>query len=183
MSSIRSSRFQLGLMFATTLSLSVLLGPVTEGGAALRRNSSGTKTKMIGGGRNLQQPLYVDDLARGALAAAQPATASKLTLDVVGPVSLPDRELVERAARMQGHEVEIGSINKGLLCFVLGIQRKFSGPGFSPDVVEVIMADTRVDPQPAATALGIQLTGVDEMIKESLDASKGSRARKNEAAK
>ena len=29
MSSIRSSHFQLGLMFATTLSLSVLLGPVT----------------------------------------------------------------------------------------------------------------------------------------------------------
>ncbi len=161
----------------------MLLGPVTEGGAALRRNSSGSKAKMIGGGRNLQQPLHVGDLARAALAASQPAVASHLTLDVVGPVSLPDRELVERAARMLGHEVQISSISKGLLFFVLGIKRKFSGPGFSPDVVEVIMADTRLDPQPAASALGIQLTGVDEMIKDSLDASKGSRLKKSEAKK
>jgi NADH dehydrogenase len=147
----------------------LLLGPVTEGGKALARNARGSKAKMIGGGRNLQQPLYVNDLARAAIAAAQPAIATNRTLDLVGPVSLPDRELVERAARMLGHEVRIGSIHQGLLCLALGIRRRFRGPGFSPDVVEVIMADTRLDPQPAASALGLPLTGVDQMIKDSLD--------------
>ncbi len=145
-----------------------MLGPGTEGAAGLERNASRSKAKLIGGGRNLQQPLYVDDLARAAIAAAQPSVATNRTLDLVGPVSLPDRELVERAARLLGHEVRISSIPKGLLSFVLAIRQRISGPGFSPDVLEVITADTRLDPQPAAQELGIQLTGIDEMIKNSL---------------
>ncbi len=126
------------------------------------------RAKLIGGGRNFQQPLYVDDLARAAIAAAQPSVASNRTLDLVGPVSLPERELVERAARLLGHEVRVRSIPKGLLSFALAIRRRVSGPGFSPDAVEVITANTRLDPRPAASELGIQLTGIDEMIKNSL---------------
>jgi len=89
-------------------------------------------------------------------------------LDLVGPVSLPDRELVERAAGLLGRQVRISSIPKGLLSFMLAIRQRVWGPGFSPDVVDVITADTRLDPQPAASELGIQLTGIDEMIKRSL---------------
>jgi hypothetical protein len=55
-----------------------------------------------------------------------------------------------------------------LLSFVLNIRQRISGPGFSTDVLEVITADTHLDPQPAARELGIQLTGIDEMIKNSL---------------
>ena len=143
-------------------------GGATEGAAALKRNASRRRAKLIGGGRNFQQPLYVDDLARAAIAAAQPSVASNRTLDLVGPVSLPERELVERAARVLGHEVRIRSIPKGLLSFALAIRRRVSGTGFSADVVDVITADTRLDPQPAASELGIQLTGIDEMIENSL---------------
>jgi len=152
----------------TILRAPLLLGPETEGAAALARNSRGPKAKLIGGGRNFQQPLYVDDLARAAIAATQPSMASNRTLDLVGPVSLPERELVERAARMLGHEVRVSSIPKGLLSFLLAIRRRVSGPGFSPDAVEVITANTRLDSRLAATELGIHLTGIDEMIKRSL---------------
>jgi uncharacterized protein YbjT (DUF2867 family) len=151
----------------TILRAPLLLGPGTEGAAALIRNASGKEARLIGGGRNLQQPLAVDDLARAALVAAQPSIARNRTLDLVGPVSLPERELVTRAARLQGREVRIRSISKGLLSFVLAIRRRFGGPGFSPDVVDVITADTQLDPQLAASELGIQLTGIDEMIKSS----------------
>ena len=151
----------------TILRAPLLLGPGTEGSAALIRNASGSTAKLIGGGRNLQQPLSVHDLARGALVAAQPTIARNRTLNLVGPVSLPDRELVERTARMLGHEIRITSISKGLLSFALAIRRRFGGPGFSPDVVEVITANTQLDPQLAASELGIQLTGIDEMIKGS----------------
>jgi hypothetical protein len=75
---------------------------------------------------------------------------------------------VERAARALGHEVRVRSISKGLLSFALSIRQRVSGPGFSPDVVDVITADTRLDPQPAASEVGIQLTGIDEMIRKSL---------------
>jgi NADH dehydrogenase len=152
----------------TILRAPLLLGPATEGAAALARNASGPKAKLIGGGRNFQQPLYVDDLARAAIAATQPAVAHNRTLELVGPVSLPERELVERAARMLGHQVRIGSIPKGLLTVALTIRRRLSGPGFSADAVEVITANTRLDSRPAASELGIQLTGIDEMIKKSL---------------
>jgi uncharacterized protein YbjT (DUF2867 family) len=153
----------------TILRAPLLLGPATEGAAALARNARGPKAKLIGGGRNLQQPLDVDDLARAALAAARPAVASNRTLDLVGPVSLTERELVERAARMLGHEVRVRSIPKGLLSVALAIRRCVAGPGFSADTVAVITADTRLDSQPAARALGIHLTGIDEMIKKSLE--------------
>ena len=152
----------------TILRAPLLLGPVTEGAAALARNAKKREVKLIDGGHHHQQPLHVNDLARAALAAAQPSVAGNRTLDIVGPVSLPDRELVERAARALGQSVQIGSISKGLLSTALRVKRLFSGPGFSADVVEVITADTRLDPRPAADALGIQLTGIDEMIQDSL---------------
>jgi NADH dehydrogenase len=153
----------------TVLRAPLLLGPSTAGAAALQRNIGGRKTKLIGGGRHLQQPLYVDDLARAALASAtQELVAKNLTLDLVGPISLTERELVERAARLLGRNVRIGSIPKNLLSLVLAIRQRIGKPGFSPDVLEVITADTHLDPQPAACKLGIQLTGIDEMIQASL---------------
>jgi uncharacterized protein YbjT (DUF2867 family) len=153
----------------TILRAPLLLGPATEGAAALVRNARGPKAKLIGGGRHFQQPLDVDDLARAALAAAQRSVASNRTLDLVGPVSLPERELVERAARMLGHEVRVSSIPKGLLSLALAIRQLVAGPGFSSDAVEVITANTRLDSRPAASELGIHLTGIDEMIKKSLE--------------
>ena len=152
----------------TILRAPLLLGPATEGAAALARNARGPKAKLIGGGRHFQQPLYVDDLARAAIAATQLSVTSNRTLDLVGPVSLPERELVERAARSLGRPVKVSSIPKGLLSFMLAIRRRVSGPGFSADAVEVITANTRLDSQPAASELGIHLTGIDEMIKRSL---------------
>jgi uncharacterized protein YbjT (DUF2867 family) len=146
----------------------LLLGPGTAGAAALKRNASLRKARLIGGGRNLQQPLYVEDLARAAVAATQASVAKNLTLELVGPVSLPEREMVERAARSLGHEVHIGSIPKSLLSLALAIRQRIGVRGFSPDVLEVITADTRIDPQLAASEIGIQLTGIDEMIRASL---------------
>ncbi|HVA94925.1 MAG TPA: NAD(P)H-binding protein [Candidatus Dormibacteraeota bacterium] len=152
----------------TVLRAPLLLGPGTAGGAALKGHASHGRARLIGGGRNLQQPLYVDDLARAAVNATQPPVAKNLVLDLVGPVSLPDRELVERAARLLGSEIRIGSIPKGWISLMLAIRQLAGKPGFSRDALEVITADTKIDPQPAARALGIELTGIEEMIKNSL---------------
>src|SRR5581483_632375 len=105
----------------TILRPPLLLGPETEGSAALAGNASGDQAKLIGGGRHLQQPLFVYDLARAVLAAAQPSVASNRILDLVGPVSLPERERVERAARLLGHTVRVRSIPKAPLRLALAI--------------------------------------------------------------
>jgi uncharacterized protein YbjT (DUF2867 family) len=152
----------------TVLRAPLLLGTGTAGGAALGRHVSHSRAKLIGGGRNFQQPLSVNDLARAAVAATDPKIASKLILDLVGPVSLPERELVERAARLLGRQVTIGSIPKSWFSLVLAIRQRLGKPGFSRDALEVITADTGLNPQIAASALGIELTGIHEMIKDSL---------------
>ena len=153
----------------TILRVPLLLGGATEGAAALKRNASRRRAMLIGGGRNFQQPLYVDDLARAAVAACRSSVAGNRTLDLVGPVSLPERELVECAARVLGHQIRVLSISKRLVSFLVAIRRRIARPGFSPDVIEVITADTRLDSRPAASELGIPLTGIDEMIKNSLE--------------
>lgn len=152
----------------TVLRAPLLLGSGTAGGAALGRHASHSRAKLIGGGRNLQQPLFVDDLARAAVAAANPSVANNRVLDLVGPVSLPERELVERAAGLLGRHVRIGSIPKYWLSLVLAVRQRIGKPGFSRDALDVITSDTRLNPQPAASALGIELTGIDEMVKDSL---------------
>ena len=75
---------------------------------------------------------------------------------------------MERAARLLGRQVRVWSIPKRLASFALAIRPRRARSGFSLDVLEVITADTSLDPRPAASALGIQLTGIDEMIKSSL---------------
>jgi uncharacterized protein YbjT (DUF2867 family) len=152
----------------TVLRAPLLLGTGTAGSAALGRHVKHSRAKLIGGGRNFQQPLSVDDLARAAVVATDSSVANNLVLDLVGPVSLQDRELVERAARSLGRQVQIGSIPKFWFSLLLAIRQRMGKPGFSTDALEVITADTRLNPQPAASALGIELTGLDQMIKDSV---------------
>jgi uncharacterized protein YbjT (DUF2867 family) len=153
----------------TVLRAPLLLGPITEGGAALRRNATLPKIRMIGGGRNLQQPLHVDDLARAAIIAAHNSVADNRTLDLVGPISLPDREIVERASRLKGRQIQVRTIPKKVALFAVAIRQRIGRGGFSLDVLNVITANTSLDPRPAASELGIDLTGLEEMIKSSLE--------------
>ena len=151
------------------LRLPLLLGRGTEGAAALRRHLSHPIAVMPGGGRALQQPLDVEDLARAALAAADPALGPGRILDLVGPVSLAHRELLDRAARLAGRRVRVWAIPTRLVRLGLALRQRLAGPGFSPDALEVITTDTRLDPAPAAAALGLGLTSLDEMIRHSLE--------------
>jgi uncharacterized protein YbjT (DUF2867 family) len=152
----------------TVLRVPLLLGRGTEGTASLKRNASKRRAMLIGGGRNLQQPLDVDDLARAAINATHRSVADGRTLELVGPVSLPDREIVERASRQMGRQVKISSLPKILASLAVAIRKRKNRPGFSQDALDVITADTNLDPRPAASELCIQLTGIDEMIKNSL---------------
>lgn len=151
----------------TILRAPLLLGPGTEATATLRRHLSNGKATMIGGGRNWQQPLDVADLARAALVASH-GLAAPCTLDLVGPVALVEREILERAAGLAGRTVSVRSLPKGLMSVMLRLRELTGHRGFSRDALNVITADTRLDPAPAAAALGIELTGLDDMIRRSV---------------
>jgi uncharacterized protein YbjT (DUF2867 family) len=153
----------------TVLRVPLLLGRGTEAAAALARRLGARTTFMISGGRTLQQPLDVDDLARAAIIASDPGVAKDRTLDLVGPVCLQERDIVERAARLLGRPVRIRSIPRRLVWLALATRRRLRGPGFSPDALHVITTDTRMDPAPAVAELGLVLTGMDDMIRHSLE--------------
>jgi NADH dehydrogenase len=153
----------------TVLRVPVLLGRGTEAAAALRRRLGRRAIVLLDGGRTLQQPLAVDDLARATLRACDPGVARNRTLELAGPVSLPDREIVERAARLTGRRVRIIPVPSPPVRLALAVWRRLGAGGPSPDVLEVITTDTRLDPAPAARELGVTLTGLDEMLRESLE--------------
>ena len=155
----------------TVLRAPLVLGPGTEGAAALRRNARGSAVALPGGGRHRQQPLDVGDLARAAFRAAEPGVADSRVLDVAGPEGLSDADLVRRAARELGHEVRVRSTPLLVLRLLLRLRGLLGGSGFSADALEVITGDTEIDPKPACEALGLELTPLDDTLRRSLEAS------------
>lgn len=152
----------------TILRVPMLLGRGTEAAAALRRRLSHPVILLLGHGRTLQQPLAVDDLARAALIACDSGGATDRTLELVGPAAVPDREIVERAARLMVRAVRIVPVPVWSVSLALTIGRFTGWRGFSSDALEVLTADTKLDPAPAARELGIALTSLDDMIRESV---------------
>jgi NADH dehydrogenase len=151
------------------LRVPLLLGRGTEGARALLRSARRPLALLPGGGRHLEQPLDVDDVARAALVAARPDIARDRTLELAGPVALPHRDLVRRAAERLGRRVRIVPIPLPLARLALAAARRVGATPFSPDALEVVTADTHVDPASAATELGLTLTGLDAMLDESLE--------------
>jgi len=152
-----------GLSYAI-LRAPLLLGPGTEGTAAVERHLSKPTVTLPGGGANWQQPLYVGDLARAALVAASPSVARNATLDFVGPEAIRECEIIERTAAVSGRAITIKSLPVALLRVILQVQGLFKKGGFSAEVLDVITADTKMDHTPATKVLGFPLTGLDTMI-------------------
>jgi uncharacterized protein YbjT (DUF2867 family) len=151
---------------ATILRAPLLLGPDTEGEAALLRELTHTRVRLLGGGRQRQQPLDVRDLARAAWRAAEPGVAPGRALDVVGLESRPYREILACAARIAQRPIEIGTlpIPIPVLRLALRLRRLALGPGFSEDALQVIMDECALDPKPAVEALEVEPRPLDATL-------------------
>ncbi len=154
----------------TILRAPLVLGCASEGTRALARETAGGFVLLIGGGRSLEQPIDAHDLAAAALnAAADPTRARNQVLDLVGPESLPMSEIVRRGARIRGTRPRIVPVPASALKTILRLARRFAPAGLSPDVIDVMQTDVRRNPKPAAEALGIRLTPLDDTIRRSLE--------------
>jgi NADH dehydrogenase len=157
-----------GLPF-TILRAPLLLGPHTEGARALQRETSSRSAWLLSGGQTWHQPMDVADLADGVLRAALvPEVAPERLLDVGGRERLPYRELVERAAHLQGKQVRIRRVPSAPLRLFLSLRTRFGSPGFSPDALEVLLTNTSIDADASAEELGISLTGLEATLRRSL---------------
>ena len=92
--------------------------------------------------------------------------ALTVTLDLAGPESLSHRELVQRAASVLGNDVSFGAIPLHVAkSFAWVASRVASDPPVTPAMLDVLEHDDDIDPAPAARALGIELTPLDEALR------------------
>ena len=148
----------------------LLLACDSIGSHVLAREACAPFVPLLAGGANLEQPADARDVSDAALnAALEPDCALAAALDLVGPESLARRELILRCARLRGRAPVLLPVPVAWVRAALGLRERFLGPGFSPEVLDVILDDVRLDPQPAAKALGIALHPLDDTLRRTLE--------------
>jgi NADH dehydrogenase len=149
----------------TILRCPLVLGCGGAGDLALARQARSRLVALLGGGVQLEQPIDARDVSHALLGSAVDAgQAPGRTLDLVGPECLEMRELVRRAAALEGRSVTI-------LPIPLWLGRaaaRLSRGGVTPDVIEVLTGHVPYDPTVAAQALGLELTPLDVLLRRSL---------------
>lgn len=150
----------------TVLRLPMVLGGDDPATRALRARSRARIVPLVRGGASLEQPIDVRDVyAAIAAALGRPELAGRV-LDLVGPESLPRRDLVHRAAALIGKAPHFVSIPHWLIeVFAGAAERLTATPPLTTPMLGVLEHDDRADPRPACEALGIELTPLDDTLR------------------
>lgn len=148
---------------ATIIRTPLLLGSDTAGGRSLLRTASGASARVLGGGSHRLRPLDVDDLCRAILRCCREPAAGVRTGDLVGPTLLTQRELLQRTARLLGHDISIGSTPVWLARLVAGLASLVRTGGMTPAVVDVITSDEAIE-RNADEELGVDLTPLPDTL-------------------
>ena len=153
----------------TVIRVPMVLGEGDYASTALARRAERGFNVLLRGA-SLEQPIYAGDVVtamQAALAgtAAVPADGTGVTLDLAGPESLTRTELVQRAAAARGNRTRVLSLPLGLGMLAAGLLERFSdNPPVTRAMLGVLDHDDRIDPLPAARALGIELTTLEETL-------------------
>ena len=151
---------------AVILRVPMVLGPGDMAAEALRRQATSGRARLVRGGAALQQPIAAADVVAALLAASSPSVPGGSVLELAGPESLTHRTLVERTARVLGHEVAFASTPMIVArAFAWLAERLSADPPLTLDMLDVLEQDDAVDPEPAWRALGIELTPLDTALR------------------
>lgn len=149
----------------TILQVPMVIGAGDYASAALRRRALSSFSLGLRM-ESLEQPIHAGDVIAAVLASLQQAHGR---LQLAGPESLTRRALVERAARILGRRTRVVSLPFALGASVIGVLEKLmTNPPVTRAMLEVLDHDDAIDPEPAATRLGIRLTSLDEMLRQAL---------------
>jgi NADH dehydrogenase len=150
---------------ATVIRLPMVLGEGDQASRALRAQACAKLVPLLGGGRSFEQPIDADDVVAAILGACGRAEAARRDFDLAGPESLSHRDLVLRAAALHGNRPRFVPLPVGLARALAGAaERWLDDPPVTPAMLEVLLHDDRIDPAPAARALGVDLTPLDAML-------------------
>ena len=108
-----------------------------------------------GGGRRLQQPVHVEDLAQALVGAVANDASIGATYDVAGPEPITFRELLETAASAAGRSVRLVPVPLAPTIGVVRLyERAASRPRIKAEQLERLAEDKAFDNGPAARDLG-----------------------------
>ena len=152
------------------LRVAMVLGPGDSTARIVRGEALARILPLAGGGRTRTQPIFADDLIDAIVAGTvgNPGSSDldNLTLDLAGPVSLPQREFIERAAALHDKKPRIVSVPLGMFRGIAGLmERIMNDPPFTRAALDVINEDDDIDPTPACDRLGIKLTPLPEILR------------------
>ena len=109
---------------------------------------------LPGGGGRLQQPVHVDDLALGIVAALVAPAASKRAYDLAGPEPLTLRQVIEEAAEAVGRRPVLLPVPlRPAVAAVRAYERLASRPRIKSEQLERLAEDKAFDISAARTDL------------------------------
>ncbi len=151
---------------ALILRVPMVVGPGDVTANIVRREALARLLPLAAGGRSRTQPIYAGDVVEAIAAGLERDDLDNLRLDLAGPESLPQREFIERAARLHGRQPYVVSIPTAPLIFIAGLAERFLvNPPITKTALDVILSDDDIDSEPARRKLGIRLTPLDEILK------------------
>ncbi len=110
-----------------------------------------------GTGRQLVQPVLVDDLA-ACVALAIAGRGRDQTYEIGGPDLMTFDEMMRIIMDASGHRRPLFHIPEGIMRAVGGLMEKLPKPVLSRDAVTFVTADNACDNQPLLNEFGIKLT-------------------------
>jgi uncharacterized protein YbjT (DUF2867 family) len=165
-----------GSVPACVLRVPMVLGRDDYASASLRKQATASTLPLLGAGRSLQQPIDARDViaaVSGALAAPTPIHGA---LDLGGPECLSHRELVLRAADLHGRRPVILPIPVAAARLGVAIlERVLANPPMTLAMFDVLQHDDRVVAGPACKRLGLELTPLDETLRDCVGPENRSR--------
>ena len=139
---------------------------------------------LPGGGRGLQQPVHVDDLAGAVVAALDRPAAIGQAYDVAGPDALTLRQVVEEAADAVGRRVRVVSVPAAPAVAVARAYERLSRhPRFTAEQVARLGEDKAFDIARARADLGFDPRPFRDGIRQEAAAGAGAGAGESRPAR
>jgi NADH dehydrogenase len=162
-----------GAVPVTVIRLPMVLG---EGDFASRALSERARRgrNLVLRGSSLDQPIYAGDVAAAVLVAATESGTVE-AYELAGPESLTRTALIHRAAGLLGRRTRVLSLPLAVGLSVAWVLEHVSAdPPVTRAMLGVLDHDDRIDPAPAAAALRLTLTPLDETLRRCIGGATAS---------
>lgn len=124
---------------------------------------------VIGSGKNLMQPIAVEDVVAVFLAASEGGDHIGKTYEIGGPEHLPYRQIVRMIARQLGSRKPLVSVPIALMSPVAGVMSRITSRfPLTPDQLAMLKEDNVASPNHAQTVFSLNLINFSDGLKKML---------------